>query len=139
MTHDQLLIKVSRWLKKHEQNMIVPNCSLVINDLSTAHRSRPDVIGFNSHTSVLLEVKVSRGDFLADREKAVRKDESLEVGELRYFVSPPGIIRVVDLPPGWGLIHFSNNKFSVEKVSEEFSANLEGERKILLSHIRRSK
>lgn len=139
MTHDQLLKKAARWLKRHDQNMLVPNCGLVLTDLSTAHCSRPDVLGFNSHTSVLLEVKVSRRDFLADKKKKVRIVERLEVGELRYYISPPEIIKVEDLPPGWGLIHFSDRKFTIEKLSEKFPANLKGERKILLSHIRRQK
>ncbi len=50
MTHDELVQKSAKWLKKHTQNAVVPNCSTIVTELSTNNRTGeiPDVIGWNS-------------------------------------------------------------------------------------------
>ncbi len=70
----------------------------------------------DSGLAVEYEVKVSRSDFLADREKvlggragACRKHEMLAAGHPAgpsrfYFVTPPGLLAVADLPSWAGLI-----------------------------------
>lgn len=65
----------------------------------------PDVIGFGSwqHT-VVIEVKVSRSDFLCDKKKKFRKNAKIGMGKLRYFCCPSGLIQEEELPEGWGLI-----------------------------------
>ncbi|WP_288357089.1 hypothetical protein [uncultured Pseudomonas sp.] len=65
-------------------------------------REQPDVLGFRSHCSTLIEVKTSRGDFLADRKKPERAARGL--GLYRFYLCPEGLLQVADLPPGWGLL-----------------------------------
>jgi hypothetical protein len=71
----------------------------------------PDAIGFRTAAadegSVVVEVKVSRGDYLADRAKAHRQDGALGMGLYRYYMAPEGIISVQELPAGWGLVEVS--------------------------------
>lgn len=65
-----------------------------------------DVIGFGSSGhSVLIEVKVSRGDFLSDKKKPFRQHPQLGVGRNRYYCCPTGLIKKEELPEGWGLIY----------------------------------
>ena len=57
----------------------------------------------NSTVSVVVEVKTSRSDFLADRKKAHRVEGGM--GTYRYFLCPTDVIRVDELPQGWGLLY----------------------------------
>jgi hypothetical protein len=51
---------------------------------------------------VLVEVKVSRADFLRDAKKTHRHT-GCGMGQERWYLAPPGILRAADLPEGWGL------------------------------------
>jgi hypothetical protein len=66
----------------------------------------PDAIGFSlSHWesgATVIEVKVSRSDFLADRKKPHRQAGGM--GRWRYYMAPVGLIALGELPAGWGLI-----------------------------------
>lgn len=57
----------------------------------------PGVTGNRNGSSCLIEVKVSRSDFLADKKKPFRKDSSLGMGDWRFYLCPPGVIKVEDL------------------------------------------
>lgn len=67
----------------------------------------PDAIGFRAAgllpESVVVEVKVSRADFLADFKKPHRADGA-GLGQFRYYLCPEGIITPDDLPERWGLL-----------------------------------
>jgi hypothetical protein len=47
MIHKEITKRAAKWLKKHSGNAIVPNCSIVAEDLTTATVTGeiPDVIG----------------------------------------------------------------------------------------------
>lgn len=51
----------------------------------------------------MIEVKVTRSDFLADRKKPHRQGGK-GMGSWRYYMAPEGLISVGELPDGWGLI-----------------------------------
>lgn len=88
------------------------NCGAVfIEPNSFDNRESPDAIGFRSGgCSILMEVKVSRGDFLSDKKKPHRMDPTTGMGSYRFYVCPEGVIRVEDLPPKWGLFYFTPRK-----------------------------
>ncbi|MCD2844862.1 hypothetical protein K4W92_00220 [Pseudomonas aeruginosa] len=66
-------------------------------------REQPDVVGFRSECSAVIEVKVSRADFLADQKKPVRTVGGL--GIYRFYLCPNGLIHPEELPPKWGLLY----------------------------------
>lgn len=140
MTHDELVAISAKWLRKHQQNIIIPNCTVVASDMHTVHLSRPDVLGFNSDKSVLLEIKVNRSDFVSDKQKRARIDPEKEVGEFRYYVCPYGLIFPDEIPTAWGLIYCDDKgKMTIEKIGLKFSQfNLSEERSILMSLLRRA-
>ncbi len=74
----------------------------------------PDVIGWRDGHSVLLEIKTSRADFLADRKKVFRKSPELGMGDARLFLAPRGVIGVADLPEGWGLLVTDGKRIKIE-------------------------
>lgn len=70
----------------------------------------PDAIGWRRGAdagTVLVEVKVSRADFLADARKPHRQDPARGVGRWRYYLCPEGLVRPDELPPRWGLLYAS--------------------------------
>lgn len=89
----------ARWLRRNGFGVVATE--ITVNGCD----ERPDAIGFRSTCSALVEVKVSRGDFLADRHKPARSIEGHGLGVYRFYMSPEGVVRPEDLPPGWGLLH----------------------------------
>jgi hypothetical protein len=140
--HKELIEIASKWLKKHTNNAQIPNCPYITKDLMTNTDTGeiPDVIGWNYWTSVLIEVKVSRQDFLKDQNKKFRSIPELGMGEFRYYCCPEGLIKEDELPEGWGLLYLNNkNKIDTIKVGNRKDSNLMCERTMLLSLIRRNK
>ena len=58
--HDNLTLLGARWLKKQGFAVVATEISAV------GSREQPDVVGFRSTCSAIIEAKVSRADFLAD-------------------------------------------------------------------------
>ena len=67
MTHAQLVAKAVRWLRSYR-------CGVVLSEQACVSGEMPDAIGWKHGChSVLVECKVTRGDFLADRAKPFRQ------------------------------------------------------------------
>lgn len=107
MTHDQLCDIAVRWLKRPESQR-GPGCACAFKEVaSVSGRERADAWGYSysyGGGSIVVEVKVSRSDFLSDRQKPHRKDPRQGMGEWRYYMCPEGIIKPEDLPERWGLL-----------------------------------
>ncbi len=102
-THKDLVEIAYRWVLKNG------SCGVAFKELD-AHGSSeiPDVIGFGGWDhSVLIEVKVSRSDFLSDKNKSFRKSPSEGMGSQRMYCCPTGLISKEELPLGWGLLYVS--------------------------------
>jgi hypothetical protein len=140
VTHAELTQSAGNWLKKHTNNVVIPNCPLVITELHAmgTNGEIPDVLGFNYCNSVMIEVKVSRSDFLIDKKKPHRK---YGTGQFKYYCCPKDLISEDEIPSGWGLLYAVRDKgrikISTIKLATQTPTNLEAERSILLSIIRR--
>ena len=142
MTHKELTIIASKWLRRHSQNIYVPNCSTIITEIVSAapNGEVPDVIGWNSWTSVLIEVKISRSDFLRDAKKPFMRFNDMWMGEFKYYLCPENLLNFEDVPDDWGLLYCDKKgQIRIEKVAVKGEANIRSERTLLLSLIRRSK
>jgi hypothetical protein len=137
-SHDELSLIVAKWLKKHSQNILIPNCATIAVDMKTIEEEKPDVIGWNGCSSIMIEVKVGRGDFLQDFKKPFRKYPEKGVGQYRYYCCPDGLIKENEITEKWGLLYLNDkNKIEIIKVAEIQRANMIAERNILISLIRR--
>lgn len=96
--HNTLVGLGARWLRKNGFGVVATELD------ASGCRERPDVIGFRSSCSAIIEVKVSRSDFLADSRKPERRGAG-GVGVYRFYLCPAGLINVADLPSRWGLLH----------------------------------
>lgn len=95
--HTQLVTLGEKWLKRQ-------GFSVVASELVTGGtREQADVIGFRTNCSAVIEAKASRSDFLADARKPHRMAGGL--GVYRFYLCPPGVIEVCDLPERWGLLY----------------------------------
>ncbi|SJN14844.1 Phage protein [Halomonas citrativorans] len=107
-THADLCTIAVKWLKRANSNN-GHGCHVAVSEVRSGWTGEiPDAIGFRqsgyapSDGSVVVEVKVSRSDFLADKKKPHRIDGGL--GNWRYYMCPEGMIQPEELPEGWGLL-----------------------------------
>lgn len=108
MTHSEMCKLAVMWLKR-PYSRGGHGCKVAIDECQTGWSGEiPDAIGYCStgqplrDGTVLVECKVSRADFLADRLKQHRQAGG--VGNWRYFMAPEGLIKLDELPQKWGLV-----------------------------------
>ena len=75
-------------------------------ELVTQAAENCDIWATNGYESAVVEVKVSRADFLRDKKKRHLRPgmEHLLSGNYRYYLAPEGVIKDGDLPEGYGLL-----------------------------------
>src|SRR4029077_13155459 len=113
MTHPQLVEKAVRWLRHYR-------CGVVLSQQACANGEMPDAIGWKrQHHSVLVECKVRRADFLADRTKPFRLKPERGVGSERFYLTPQGMVKIDELPAGWGLLEVSGRFVEMAHASEK--------------------
>jgi hypothetical protein len=134
MTHAQLIDRAIAWLRSYR-------CGIVLSEQACASGEIPDAIGWKgSSHSVVVECKVSRADFVADRDKPFRKNPEEGLGCERFYLTPPRLVQVEDLPAGWGLLHCAQRKVEVVRRSAKNLRSAQGldyEMNLLLASLRR--
>ena len=135
MTHAQLVQRAIAWLRSNR-------CSVVLSEQACASGEMPDAIGWKrTQHSVVVECKVSRADFLADRAKPFRQRPELGLGCERFYLTPPDLVRESELPPGWGLLECQRGRVrSVHPAASKSQRSPQGmkyEMNLLLASLRR--
>jgi hypothetical protein len=134
MTHAQLVEKAVRWLRHYR-------CGVVLSEQACVSGEMPDAIGWKRAChSVLVECKVTRSDFLADRAKFFRLKPEQGVGCERFYLVPSGLVRCEELPEGWGLLEHNRGKIEVAHRSAKSLRSATGfryEMNLLLASLRR--
>ncbi len=141
MTHPALVELAVRWLRSHYR------CGIILSEQACCSGEVPDVIAWKARCrSVLVECKVSRADFLADRAKPWRmgmgKDSQGALGCERFYMAPAGLIAPAELPAGWGLLEVRGRKVEVavacnKRRSLRTPEGLLNEMNLLLASLRR--
>jgi hypothetical protein len=134
MTHAQLVEKAVRWLRRYR-------CGVVLSEQACVSGEMPDAIGWKRAChSVLVECKVTRSDFLADRAKSFRLKPEHGVGCERFYLVPAGLVRRDELPTGWGLLEHESGKIEMTHASAKNLRTASGfryEMNLLLASLRR--
>jgi hypothetical protein len=135
MTHAQLVNLAINWLRRYR-------CGVVLSEQACASGEVPDAIGWKGRCrSVVVECKVSRADFLADRAKPFRQNCEIALGCERFYLAPAGLIAPQELPPGWGLLECSGRTIELRvkpaRRSLRTAAGMEHEMNLLLASLRR--
>ncbi len=134
MTHAQLVEKAIRWLRFYR-------CGVVLSEQACVSGEMPDAIGWKrANHSVLVECKVTRPDFLADRAKPFRSKPERGIGCERFYLAPTGLIRKEELPTGWGLLELRGREIEIIRPSVRnlrSATGLRYEMNLLLASLRR--
>jgi|SRR5271165_6624254 len=134
MTHAQMVEKAVRWLRSYR-------CGVVLSEQACASGEMPDAIGWKRAChSVLVECKVTRADFLADRDKPFRLKPQNGVGCERFYFTPARLLRPEELPSGWGLLEWRNRQVEMLQPAAKNLRSAIGfryEMNLLLASLRR--
>jgi hypothetical protein len=134
MTHAQLVERAVRWLRWYR-------CGVVLSEQACVSGEMPDALGWKrANHSVLVECKVTRADFLADRAKPFRQKPEKGVGSERFYLTPPALVKVEELPAGWGLLELCRGRVETVQASEKnlrTATGLRYEMNLLLASLRR--
>lgn len=115
MNHADMVALAVTWLKRPPSRG-GPGCQVALSEIRNGFKRSeiPDAIGFRAGTtdegSILVEVKTSRADFFADRQKKFRELPERGIGLYRYYMAPAGMVAVDELPEKWGLIEIKGSK-----------------------------
>jgi hypothetical protein len=134
--HAQLVERAVEWLRHTYR------CGIILSEQSCAGGEVPDVIGWKGFCqSVLVECKVSRGDFLADANKPFRLKPEEGLGSRRFYMAPAGLIGREELPRHWGLLECKGRQvqMSVKAGKQDLRSPLgiKKEMNLLLASLRR--
>lgn len=135
MTHRELCLKAASYLRRVG---IVPfnRCQYVVCELERVGEC-PDAFGFGWGATQLIEVKISRADFLSDKKKYWRIHPELGLGKYRCYLCPEGVIKDYELPPYWGLLWYADGKITMQKYAEPQESSTDEEMRLALSILRR--
>lgn len=108
--HEKQNLHAIRWMKKQGFAVVASNIR------AAGSREIIDAIGFRDSCSIVIESKISRSDFLADKKKPERAEGAEALGTYRFYICPVGMILPEEvLSKGWGLL-YSDGK----RVVDEF-------------------
>ena len=123
------------WLRRY-------GCGIVLSEQACVSGEVPDAIGWKGACrSIMVECKLSRADFLADRDKPFRQSPARGMGCERWYLTPAGLLSPEDLPQHWGLLGLRAGKVQVAvkagRQNQRSSAGLLYEMNLLLVSLRR--
>lgn len=132
MTHAECVAKATEYMQKR--------ADVVLPEFYTHNSELPDVIAFNRDRSTMIECKVSRSDFLRDKNKPFRMNPNQGMGDLRYYCCPKGLIRPEEMPVWWGLLYiYPDGRIRKQRdAHDKFKKNIEAEHYLLFYYARRA-
>lgn len=111
LSHKQAIDIAANWLANQKKATCPYRAMIILREptslLSTIGTTElPDVLGvFNASQTVNIEVKVSRADFFADKNK----QHNHPYGHYKIYACPTKMINEDEVPDGWGLLYLSGN------------------------------
>lgn len=134
ITHNNLIDRAEVWLSNSGK------CPYILTERGSDSEIA-DALGFGWNGTILMECKVTRPDFLVDKQKAARRVPEEGFGDYRYFVTPWKMISASDVPEPWGLIQtYGRGLRTIRKAKFVKDRNLYAyakERRLLLAEVHR--
>lgn len=125
-THAELNEIARRWLLRAQSGR-GPGCNIALKEVGALYDTEiADAWGYRwgyDGCSVLVEVKVSRSDFLRDKHKPHRVPGVPALGDFRYYMCPEGLLTLDDMPEGWGLL-WVNSRGHVKVMAGHVATHL---------------
>lgn len=113
VSHRELVELGAKWLNKKAPNIHYKSQFVCAELVCLGASEIPDIFGLRPQGHVLIEVKVSRQDFLKDKKKMGRNPERLQLGNMRLYLAPEGLISVDELPDNWGLLEYDGKDIKI--------------------------
>jgi len=134
--HAFLVARACAWLRTKYR------CGVILSEQYCATGEVPDAIGWKGQChSVVVECKVSRADFLADRLKPFRTKPEEGLGCERFYLTPAGTIAPGELPAGWGLLEYAKRGVQLvrrpSRKSQRTDVGFKKEMNLLLASLHR--
>lgn len=108
ITHDLCVNLSAGWLANRKSSMDELRCKVILKEMvghatfASLNAELPDVLGiWDSKHTVNIECKISRSDFLADKNK----HHNHPTGNYKLFACPYGMIKEDEVPKDWGLLY----------------------------------
>lgn len=133
MTHESLRKRAVSWLTN------TMHCGVVLSELRayTEGNEIPDAIGWKADTSTLIEIKVSRSDFHANKDKYCARS-GIMMGAYRYFLTPANLVGAEEIDDEHGLLWAFDRQIKiVKKAQHRIERSWTGEMAMLVSALRR--
>ena len=135
MTHTQLVKKAVEWLRRYR-------CGIVLSEQICNTGEAPDAIGWKGTCrSVVVECKISRSDFFADRYKPFRQNPEMGLGCERFYLTPRDLLTTDELPKRWGLLECHGREVKMivkpDRKSQRTEIGLMAEMNLLLASLHR--
>lgn len=106
MIHDGLVQRGIKWLENNPNHQF--RCSFVLAKYEQFNEDMPDVMGFSYYHTIVIECRP-----LNPNNKHRKMDWGL--GDYRFYLCPPNVIKKSDIPEDWGLLYCHKNKITIEK------------------------
>ena len=139
MTHGECVQYAAAWAGRRFHLVMPEMQSLQNNEI-------PDVLAVDFlGVTLLIECKVSRSDFLADKKKPFRVKPEQGMGQYRMYACPKGMIKKGEIPEGWGLLYVYPSgmaravvpvlpKYKWAKNDNAFERNMKAEMNCMVSY-----
>ena len=153
--HYELCTEGAKWLKRRKYDYVkcqnkpcnkpelCRHCKAykyIAVELNVTAVEHPDVWGYDGYSTVVIEVKTSHSDFLADKKKYWRNCEpEYQAGNARWYLCPEGIIKPEELPEGWGLLYWDGKRINPIVGPTERLQGSHGDMRIMYSILFREK
>ena len=138
--HYQLCVEGAKWLRRRKN---VEHCEgvwkYVTVEMCVQGCENPDIWGFNGWSTIVVEVKTSRSDFLNDRKKFWQQPGNEEClgGIYRYYLTPKGLLSKDDLPPQTGLLEWDGKNITRAIAAERHTVSNHADMLMMASLLRR--
>lgn len=138
--HYDLCVRGAKWLRSRKN---VEHCEgrwkYVAVEMCVCACENPDIWAFNGWSTIVVEVKVSRSDYLNDAKKPWHQPgmEECLAGNYRYYLTPKGLLTKEDLPEGVGLLEWDGKKIGRTIAAKRHSVSNHADMLIMASLLRR--
>lgn len=146
MTHAELVALAVAWLRRGVSietptgNTWPTKHVPAFAEFVTYSPEKPDAIGWHDGVSMVVECKVSRADFFADRTKPHMGSATSGMGRRRYYLVPDGLVVASEVPDWCGLAYARGRSVDIVRpapMREIDQASAVHECLVLASAIRR--
>ena len=129
--HYDLCVAGAKWLRSRK------NCEwcegrwkYVAVEVCVNGCENPDLWAFNGWSTIVVEVKVSRSDYLNDQKKRWHQPgrEQTLAGNYRYYLTPKNLLTAAELPDGVGLLEWDGKQIirTIRAKRHEVSNHADG-------------